>query len=64
MNNKDIDAKRWRYAVENNCFPTIAQDGETWVVWSRDRNYKRRTFMGKSPDEAIDAAIAYGEELE
>lgn len=54
----EIDAKRWRFAVKHNCFPVIAQDGETWVVWGRSRDWKRRTFMGKSPDEAIDAAMA------
>ena len=63
MDKNDQDAKRWRYAVEKNCFPVISQDGETWVAWARDSNYKRRTFMGKSPEEAIDAAMRYAEGL-
>lgn len=53
------DAARWRYAVEKNCFPTLSQDGERWVVPGRDRNHKRRVFIGSSPDEATDLAIAH-----
>ena len=52
------DGDRWRFAVENNCFPAIAQDGKTWVVWVRNSNYKRRTFMADTPSEAIDLAMA------
>lgn len=54
----DLDANRWRFAVDGNCFPTIAQDGVTWVVWGRNRDWKRRTFMGSTPDEAIDLAMS------
>lgn len=52
------DGDRWRFAMANNCFPVIAQDGKTWVVWARNSNYKRRTFMAANPNDAIDLAMA------
>ena len=53
----DRDAIRWRFAVEHKCFPVLSQDGETWVVHGRFKDFKYRPYMGKTPDEAIDLAI-------
>lgn len=50
---------RWEYCSSRGTFPARAQDGETWVMFVPIGGRSTRSaFMGKSPEEAVDAAMS------
>ena len=54
----EADAARYRFCVEHDVFPVIANDGKTWVVFVSVTSRRRSMFAAQTPSEAIDAAIA------
>lgn len=51
------DAERWRFCVERDVMPVIANDGKTWCMFVAITSNRRSLFTGKTPAEAVDAAI-------
>ena len=51
------DARRWQFCVERDVMPVISNDGETWCMFVAITSRRRSLFTGKTPAEAVDAAI-------
>ncbi len=57
MQGEDVrrDAERYRHCLEVGRYPTICQDGETWMAWKT--TLPTSSVSGKSASEALDAAM-------
>jgi len=54
-----VEDLRWTFCSAAKTFPVLAQDGETWVMFVPvGGRSTRSSFMGKSPEEVVDAAMA------
>ena len=51
------DAERWRFCSEHGVMPVTSNDGETWCMFVAITSRRRSLFTGKTPAEAVDAAI-------
>jgi hypothetical protein len=51
------DAERWRFCSERDVMPVISNDGVTWCMFVSVSSSRRSLFTGKTPAEAVDAAI-------